>query len=113
MVVVSKFFARLDVAQGNNPHAPLDFVNFAIRFAGMIHESGNTISINQATTVGQTVKVSLLTVQVTTVAFFAADALTRVFHDVSALRDRRGGVTSGRMDLGSPHYKSHKIYEGA
>lgn len=40
VVIVKKFLARFDIAQGMDEDAPLGFADFAIGFAGMIDPLG-------------------------------------------------------------------------
>ena len=73
----------------------------------MIDEHGDAMAIDDLRPVANAEQIGDRLVLISAVGLFFIDQRTRIFHDASAFRDRRGGVAAGGVDCGGANDQTH------
>ena len=108
-VIPKQLFARLDVAQRDDPHAILHLVHFAVRVAGMIQESAHTFAINYGFAVFHSIQVGTRSPLVEPVSLFGAKTRSGIFNHARAFAYGSGSENTGCMNARGTDDQSHFI----
>lgn len=106
-VVVAKFLAGGNVADGHNPDSVIGFLGLAIGIAGMVDEHGDAVTIDYFGAIANTEEIGDRFVFVAAVGLLFIDDGASVFDHAGAFRDGRGGVTTGGVDEGGANDEAH------
>lgn len=108
VVVPNEFFAGGDVAQGKEPDASLDLVDFAVRIAGMVEVSAESFAVDHCFAVLETVEVCAGRSVVAAVGFFRGDTLAGVLDDAGSFTNRSRGIDSDGVNWGWADNQGHE-----
>src|SRR5579862_10023263 len=98
VVVPHKFFASLNVAQGEKPDPAFDLIHFAVGFARMIQIRAYAGTVDDGPAVFQSIEVSARHTVIAPVRLFGRDALAVIFDDASSFANGRRSVYADCVD---------------
>ena len=109
IVVPDEFFTGGDVAQGEEPNASLDLVDFAVRIARMVEIRAEAFAVDHGLAVFQTIEVRAGGTVVAAVGFFRGDAFAGVFDDAGSFTNGRRSIDSDGMNWGWADNQGHEL----
>src|SRR5205085_5189210 len=110
VVVVGQLFARGNVAQGDDPHAPALLVGVTVRIARMVDERGHAVSIDQLVASAQPEQERMWPVVITLVCRRVGEPRRGVLVQAPAAPGRARGVGPGVLIVGGGYAQRHHAY---
>src|SRR5579864_1998360 len=109
VVIPDKFFASRNVADGEEPDAAVDLVNFAVGVAGMVQISAESVAVDDGFAIIESVEVSAGDAVVSAVGFFNRDALAGILDYARSLANGLRGINANGMNGRRPNDKRHEL----
>ena len=108
-VIVSQLFAGGDVPDGENPDAAIHLVGFAVGIAGVVHEHGGAVTVDDGRPLANAEEVSDRRILIDPVGQGLAQTWAGVFDHAGALADRGGGIAAGSVNGGGANHQAHRV----